>query len=455
MLLNKWRVTFLLLLLVTFISTSIPFPSFVKAQTDTTAAREAELRAELARIEQEQAETQKILQDTQKQSSSIERDLTLLNARNKAAQLEIQKKNLLIQNLGSDIVTRTKKIETLQERITRGEESLAQLMRKTNEIDSYTIPEIVLTNGNLTDIMSDLDNFDSIQISLKSLFASIRADQDAAEREKKALGAKQDEATDAKMVIQGQKKEIEKNQASKKTLLAISKNEEKTYEQLLAEKKKKAAQIRAALFALRDTAAIPFAKALEYANKASEQTGIRPAFLLAILTQESALGKNVGSCYLTDKDTGAGIGAKSGTYIKNVMKPSRDVGPFLKITSELGIDPYKTLVSCPQSIGWGGAMGPAQFIPSTWEMFAPRIATLLHVSTPDPWRPEDAFMASAIYLTDLGAKAGSYTGERNAACKYYSGSSCKKGSINSTYGDQVMNKALNIQDTMINPLQGV
>jgi hypothetical protein len=63
-------------------------------------------------------------------------------------------------------------------------------------------------------------------------------------------------------------------------------------------------------------------------------------------------------------------------------------------------------------------------------------------------------MASAIYLTDLGAKEGSYTSERNAACKYYSGRKCdSKKPTNFTYGDSVMKKAANIQAKYIDPLQ--
>jgi hypothetical protein len=46
---------------------------------------------------------------------------------------------------------------------------------------------------------------------------------------------------------------------------------------------------------------------LQFATEASQKTGVRPAFLLGILTQESNLGKNVGSCYLKDPSTGAGI----------------------------------------------------------------------------------------------------------------------------------------------------
>ena len=123
------------------------------------------------------------------------------------------------------------------------------------------------------------------------------------------------------------------------------------------------------------------------------------------------------------------------------MNPTRDIPPFLDITESLGRDPSKTLVSCPiGGYGYGGAMGPAQFIASTWNGMKNSIADALGVSNPDPWKPRDAFMASALFLTDLGAKGDSYTSEMKAACKYYGtgGSSC-------SYGKNVMAKVSGIQ----------
>ncbi len=112
------------------------------------------------------------------------------------------------------------------------------------------------------------------------------------------------------------------------------------------------------------------------------------------------------------------------------MKPTRDVPPFLRITGRLGLDPYKTVVSCPIAgvAGWGGAMGPAQFIASTWALFESRLKSALGRDS-NPWLPEDAFMASSMYLTDLGAVGSSYSGQIKAACKYYGsgGSTCSYG----------------------------
>ena len=149
----------------------------------------------------------------------------------------------------------------------------------------------------------------------------------------------------------------------------------------------------------------------------------------------------MGACYLTDTSTGAGISIKSGRTFPNVMKPTRDVPPFVNITSRLGLDPMKTVVSCPiaGAGGWGGAMGPAQFIASTWMLFAARLKTALGYDA-NPWAPQDAFMASAMYLTDLGAVGTSYTAQMKAACKYYGtgGSSC-------VYGRNVLSLKTSIQ----------
>jgi hypothetical protein len=155
--------------------------------------------------------------------------------------------------------------------------------------------------------------------------------------------------------------------------------------------------------------------------------------------QESALGANVGKCYLTDTNSGAGINIKTSQTYSNVMKPSRDVPPFLDITSGYGLDWKKTVVSCPiaGAGGWGGAMGPAQFIASTWKSIAGRVKAITGSS--NPWNAKDAIVGSATYLSDLGA-SGSYLSQIKAACKYYG-----TGGSNCSYGRQVMAKLTKIQ----------
>ena len=98
-------------------------------------------------------------------------------------------------------------------------------------------------------------------------------------------------------------------------------------------------------------------------------------------------------------------------------------------------------------------MGPSQFIPSTWVGIESRLAKAAGVTTPDPWIPHDAFFASGLYLSDLGAGAGGYTAEWNAAAKYYAGGSTGWQTRGKSYANSVLKIAQNIQENMIDPLQ--
>jgi peptidoglycan hydrolase CwlO-like protein len=439
------------------------FAQSVSQTEKAIQAREAELRAELEKTEKEIAEWQNILQTKQGETASLSRDAAILNAKIEQAKLVIKARNLAIENLGKDIGKKEKTIETLEEKIARGKESLSQIIRKTNQIDSYSTVEMILSQKDLSGFFEDIDAFDVIKRSLASLFEEVRQNQELTEKEKIDLAKKQAEEVNNRAVIELEKKRTEQNEAEKKRLISINKTQEKTYAQVLADRQQKAAQIRSALFSLRDSVAIPFGDALKYATEVEKKTGVRAAFLLAILTQESNLGKNVGSCLVTDISTGNGIGKNTGTVFQQVMKAPRDTVPFKDITERLGRNFSSTPISCPPSAvyyvgrGFGGGMGPSQFIPSTWELFKNAIGTALNLSpnAVDPWNPEHAFMATGIYMRDLGASNGLYSSERNAACKYYSGAACTPGRkpANVFYGDQVMATAQNIQINMIDPLK--
>jgi hypothetical protein len=86
--------------------------------------------------------------------------------------------------------------------------------------------------------------------------------------------------------------------------------------------------------------------------------------------------------------------------------------------------------------GYGGAMGPSQFIPSTWQLYIPRLKQIFG-TYPNPWNPEHAVMGTGLLLKDNGAAAGGYTAERNAALKYYAGGNWSSPS-NAFYGNGVM-----------------
>jgi len=190
--------------------------------------------------------------------------------------------------------------------------------------------------------------------------------------------------------------------------------------------------------------AVNFEQALKIAEDVSKKVAIRPAFLLAIFQQELKLEK-FDMCYLTNFTDGSGVKVADGKKITRVMKPDRDIQDFLSITKKLGKDPLKTQITCPMNFGWGGAMGPADFIPSTWKKYENKIQEITGKSA-DPWNLNDAFLAAGLYLSDSGANLKTYKGEWSSAMIYFSGSTT---SPYTWYADSAIMIADNIQSDII------
>ena len=400
--------------------------------------------AELEKTEKEITDLNKQLGGLKNEGASIARDKAILENQAKQAKLKIKTHELSIAKLGKDIKSKESTITGLQERINKNRVGLNEVIRKAYEVDNISAVEIFLANENISDFFRDLDAYVFINSKIRESIGIISKDKSEEETEKKQLDQTRSKEYDSKYAVEAEKAKIEKIDAEKARLLSLNKKEQTSYGAIISDKQKKATQIRNALFALRDSASIKFEDAVAFAKSAGNISGVRPAFILAILQQESNLGSNVGSCYMTNVDTGAGVKISSGAAVKNVMKPTRDVQPFLAIIKSLGKDWATTRVSCPFTTGYGGAMGPAQFIPSTWQLFASRISKAKGGAVANPWAAADAFMASSMYLADLGASSGSASAERNAACRYYSGRACGS-SDNTFYGDQVMKRAVKLQ----------
>jgi membrane-bound lytic murein transglycosylase B len=131
------------------------------------------------------------------------------------------------------------------------------------------------------------------------------------------------------------------------------------------------------------------------------------------------------------------------------MSPS-NIPAFKAITASLGLNPDTMPVSKRAWYGCGGAMGPAQFIPSTWALYAGYVKPDWHYDStkdrigkrtgdtpPNPWDPKDAFMASALYLTDNGGAAQTTSAEFRAAMCYLAGCSGVNNKSLQFYGQQV------------------
>ncbi len=437
---------FVAILFVAVSFLSVMNPAYVYAQS-----RE-QLESDLAALEAQIQALNNSITQTKNQGASLKNDIALLAKKIAQSKLKIKAHDAAILKLNQNISEKNRNIDLLNQKMEREKDSLAQIMRKTKYMEQYSLLDFGLQSQSLSTFFSDADSFATLNRALDQSFKDINATKSELEDVKVRLEEDKDSETAKKLAEAAEKKKVETNQKEKNTLLTITKNQETEYKKVLADREKEAAQIRARLFDLRDVAAISFGQAYDFALGASKSTGVRPALILAILMQESSLGVNVGACYVNSNLSGDGISIKTGDIKPRTMNPTRDIPVFVQLLSKSGRDINKTPVSCwipaysrGTPSGWGGAMGPSQFIPSTWVLFESRIKNATNSSLADPWNPYHAITATAIYLADLGAVAGNEYAERNAACKYYSGKSCASSRAGAGYGNSVMSKLYSMQ----------
>lgn len=418
-------------------------PLFSSAQTDI-GERRAELQRQLDEVEAQIAQTNTVITQIQGQGASLQRDINVLDEEIRKTRLQIRATDIAIQALSENITLHGSAIQTLSGKLVDQTEALGEILRRTAAFDDYSLVEVVLSTQDVSDFFSDLDSFVALKSAIGQSTKELAATREATEVEKDGLETERGQQQGLRELRVLEVQKVERQEAEKARLLALNKSEEAQYQNIKQTQERTAAQIRAALFALAGGGgAIPFGTAYEHAKTSARITGVRPAMILAILSQESDLGRNVGQCYVTSLTTGDGKGKNTGTFFSGVMKVPRDTVPFERIVTALGRDWSTTPVSCPQPGGYGGAMGPTQFIPSTWQTYEGRVKSSLGVAASDPWNPLHAIVATGLYLSDVGASGGSYQSEHTAAAKYYAGGNWAVAG--QAYANSVMGKAASFQ----------
>jgi peptidoglycan hydrolase CwlO-like protein len=438
------------LCIVTFcFAVAVPLLSY--AETD--AERRARIENQLQIVEREILKQRLLVENKQTERRSLERDISIISGEIKKAELGVQARELAIDSLTTQIGDKAEVIKVLDERLVKQKQSLAKIMRETRVADDYTLVEILLSKKNFSDFFSEVDSFHAVKESLNNSLSALEEIRSDAEFEKESLQQKQLTEAEMKEIQELEQKRIEAQEAEKQRILRVTKGEEQVYQQLLQTQEKTAAQLRAQLFELLGGGGgIQFPVAVDLAQTAGRLAGISPALILAILEQETNYGSNLGSCVYNETRGG-----------RPVMHPDRDAPIFVTIGSTLGFDVSRQQVSCPLirggvPYGWGGAMGPSQFIPSTWAIYGgysntgsgwqynasqDAIRSLVGKSTPsNPFNNLDAFLATALLLRDNGAASS----PRLAALRYYAGWGGASRPENQFYGDQVMQRMVRLEN---------
>ena len=408
------------------------FLPLLALNAQTVEDRRNELKQSLEVLDAQIQELNGSIAEGKQQSATLQKEINILKNEAKKIELEIKQLDLAIAEARLEIDEKDKEIDQIEKKLSSRKTTLAEFLRKINEADQASLFEIVLSHKKFSDFFNKINAVQDLHREIKEFFEKTQALKKKTEEEKEDA-EEQKRQYERLRSIQGVKKsDLTEKRGQQETLLSRTKGRESEYKKLIVQKQKDAASIRSQLFLLAGSAAIPFEKALEYANVAFQKTGIRPAFLLGVFKVESRMGANVGK----------------GNWREDLSHPrcASQRKAFEQITAELGLNPDLMPVS-KRVVDYGycgGAMGPAQFMPATWLGYKSKIAALSGHNPPNPWNPQDAFIAAALYLKN----SGGLNNERTAALQYLAGGNWRKNPdyYNKIYGNYVMSYALEYQE---------
>ncbi len=407
---------------------AVPIASIASPENPTPD----ELQSALNDIEAQIAQYEKELAATTGQKTTLQNKIKQLKSRQNELKLQIKKTNILISDLNIKLSKTQNDIKAANTKITELKNQTAELFRLISQKDNQPVIFTLFSDGGLSTTFVTIENYQKMSLALERITNETRKTETDLRKKKEEFAGQQDDARELLTIKNAQQSELLSELSEQSTLLTETKGKETNYQTILADRKKQAASLRARIYELVGAGEqINFGEAAAIATWVGKQTNVPPAFLLAILTQESNLGKNVGTCNRPNDPPEKGW--------RVIMKPERDQEPFKTITAELGKDPDTTPVSCPlkdkngKQYGWGGAMGPAQFIPSTWMGYRNKV-TAITGKAANPWDIRDAFIAAAVKLRADGANSTD-DGQWKAAMRYFSGSTNTKYRF---YGDNVL-----------------
>ena len=339
-------------------------------------------------------EIQDKLENLQKKQEKTEAELntaqTLLNQN----QYKMNVTQNIIETTEETISRKEKELDNLEKRSKLQKMFLEEYIRDLYYNDQED-PLVVLTvqKTNLNNIVGAYDSVLTIKENLLETLSEIKQLSDETEK--------------VRAELEGKKQDHEKLLVTQQVQANVLSSDVKEAKMTLAEINAKISKLRSALSAFLGKS-FTIDDVVREVKYASGKTGVRKEFLFAMLDKETDLGRFTGGCYYD----------KGSNPVKKHMK-SADQSAFLDLMDELGYGKNDQKLSCWPGYGYGGAMGIAQFMPTTWLGYKDAIKKYTGHNPPNPWNITDGIIGMAEKLKRAGASSKSK--EHYAAKVYYCG----------------------------------
>jgi len=357
-------------------------------QLQANQATLATKQSELAKLDEKINTLSQKHQSASNEAELAADQLAYISQELDTAQLQYDQTLLGITVINQDITTAEEETEAIRQDIVNVRGQLKEIVRALYQQEQSSFLDFILGSVNLGTLINERRTYRSLQQKALQYVSELKEQENNVAEMINKLAAQEEQLQQMKEVQTYQQVDLTERKREQKEFQQLKQEKQAQYAREITEAKQVRSEIANQIFSLRSLGLeVKLNDAYEAARFASSLTGVRPALLLAIVKIETNVGESLGS----------------GEYPADMHPASRDA--FLRLTKQLNRDPNTTPISRrPSSYqGWGGAIGPGQFMPDTWERLIPRISSLIQKPVPDPFDLADSLVAISIMMADRGA----------------------------------------------------
>ncbi|MFH0831236.1 MAG: peptidoglycan DD-metalloendopeptidase family protein [Parcubacteria group bacterium] len=193
------------------------------------------LNGQVQRLDSEIAKLQQQIEQKGSEIRSYRNEIERLSVEIDTIGLEIQNTETKIERTNKEIEKTEIEIRTKEKEINETKKVLAEYIRLINDADQVNVIEILLSGKSFSEILNQFEYTETLQKKTQEGLEQIKQLKGELEAKQAELERQRNDALVLRTQLEGQREALTAKRAQKDRLLALSEEEQKNYENLLAE----------------------------------------------------------------------------------------------------------------------------------------------------------------------------------------------------------------------------
>ncbi|MEK7638842.1 MAG: peptidoglycan DD-metalloendopeptidase family protein [Patescibacteria group bacterium] len=239
---TRWFVALLVGILIILAFSFAP-SAFAQTELERLQTQIQDRNSRLSQIEAEIAKYEADLKVVGAEKKTLQNAINQLELERKKVTAEIAKTENLIASTDLEINKLVLEISRTEQDIDKTESAIAEIIRAQYKSSDDSLLELLLRHDHLSEFWSTLEAHENVRNTMSAKVAELSSFQTLLEKNRTTNEAKRADLTSLKTQYTDQNIVLTNNKAERTELLEVTKNEEKSYQQLLATRQQAREQI--------------------------------------------------------------------------------------------------------------------------------------------------------------------------------------------------------------------